>query len=50
MKAVLWTDTVQMIILMGGLLGLVILASVSLGGIYEVFDVAYKGGRLEWNE
>ena len=46
MKAVLWADTVQAVIMMAGLIALLIRGCAKLGGIEEVFKRAGEHGRL----
>ncbi|XP_035231904.1 putative sodium-dependent multivitamin transporter isoform X1 [Stegodyphus dumicola] len=46
MKAVLWTDVIQTILMYTCLLTISIKGCVDLGGIKEVFRIAQEGGRL----
>ena len=46
MKAVLWTDTLQMSIVYIGMLALLIHGSVILGGFSKAWDTADRGGRI----
>ncbi|XP_014671169.1 PREDICTED: sodium-dependent multivitamin transporter-like [Priapulus caudatus] len=46
MKAVIWTDTFQMLVIFVGLLVVIVKASVDIGGIGEVFRISNEGGRL----
>lgn len=50
MKAVIWADVVQMVIIMIGCLVLVIMGSLKAGGIKKVFNIADDGGRLIFDE
>lgn len=46
LKAVIWTDTFQAVIMYAGLLALVIKGTMSVGGLRNVFRIADEGGRL----
>lgn len=46
MKAVIWADTIQMAIMICGLLGVVIQGLIVIGGPTEVWRIASEGGRL----
>ncbi|XP_035231901.1 putative sodium-dependent multivitamin transporter isoform X1 [Stegodyphus dumicola] len=46
MKAVLWTDVIQAILMYTCLLTIAIKGCMNLGGISEVFRIAQEGGRL----
>ncbi|XP_078583618.1 sodium-coupled monocarboxylate transporter 1-like isoform X1 [Branchiostoma floridae x Branchiostoma japonicum] len=48
MKAVLWTDTFQVCVMVAGFLAVIIQGCLQLGGIAEVWKVNYEGGRLEF--
>ncbi|XP_043222905.1 sodium-coupled monocarboxylate transporter 1-like isoform X2 [Amphibalanus amphitrite] len=48
MKAVLWTDTIQMIIMFGAMLAIIIKGSLDVGGFGSVWHAADEGGRLEF--
>ena len=50
MKAVLWTDTVQMVIVFGGMLTLVVIGSNVLGGLDKAWDIADRHGRIVLSE
>ena len=47
LKAVMWTDSFQMFIIMGGFLAVVIQGTIEVGGFYTVWDTAREGGKLE---
>ncbi|CAG2242100.1 SLC5A6 [Mytilus edulis] len=49
LKAVMWTDAFQMIIIWIALLVLIIKATNDVGGISYVFEKADDGGKLEFN-
>lgn len=46
LKAVVWTDTLQFILMIGGLVCVIILGLTSTGGIVNVWETAEDGGRL----
>ncbi len=46
MKAVLWTDVFQSILMYGGLLAMIIKGSLDVGGIDVVIARCNEGGRL----
>ncbi len=46
MKAVLWADTLQAVIMVAGLIAMLIRGCAKLGGIEEVFRIAEEHGRL----
>ena len=48
MKAVLWTDTIQMIIMFGAMLAIIVKGSFDVGGFGSVWHAADEGGRLEF--
>lgn len=48
-KAVIWTDTFQLVILFGGIVGAIVLVSMRLdGGLAQVWSVAAEAGRLDY--
>jgi solute carrier family 5 (sodium-coupled monocarboxylate transporter), member 8/12 len=46
LKAVVWTDTLQFILMIGGLVCVIILGLTSTGGFMNVWETADAGGRL----
>lgn len=48
MKAVIWTDVFQTVIMLAGLLAAIIQGSIETGGIVSVWNEAQKGGRIEF--
>jgi len=48
MKAVLWTDTVQVIIMFCAMLAVIIKGSLDVGGFAEVWRISDEGGRIEF--
>ncbi|OQR66363.1 putative sodium-dependent multivitamin transporter-like, partial [Tropilaelaps mercedesae] len=50
MKAVLWTDVFQSVLMFGSMLAVLIAGTVRMGGLGNVIRAAEEGGRLElWN-
>ncbi|XP_006820586.1 sodium-coupled monocarboxylate transporter 2-like [Saccoglossus kowalevskii] len=48
MKAVVWTDVLQSIIVYAGLLAVIIKGTIILGGIQNAWRIAEEGGRVEF--
>lgn len=48
MKAVIWTDVFQSVVMLGGLLTMIIMGIVHVGGVSVVFERACDGGRLNF--
>ena len=48
MKAVLWTDTVQVCIMFGAILAVIIKGSLDVGGFEAVWQTAQNGQRIEF--
>ncbi|XP_045209396.2 sodium-coupled monocarboxylate transporter 1-like [Mercenaria mercenaria] len=52
LRAVVWTDTFQTFVVMAGLIAVTAQGSKDLGGIDNVWNIAYNGGRiffLDWS-
>ena len=49
-KAVVWTDAVQTLILLVGLIVLAIMGSIRVGGGEAVWRIAVDTGRINYNE
>lgn len=47
MKAVIWTDVLQAVVILIGLLAAIIKGFIELGGIERTFSIAYQGGRIQ---
>lgn len=47
MKAVIWTDVFQGVVMLVGLTTIIIVGTIKVGSLGKVFDVAYKGHRLD---
>ena len=50
MKAVVWTDTLQSIIMVLGVVAVIVKGCIDVGGIEEVLKRATEGSRLEFLE
>ena len=50
MKAVIWTDVFQSVVMIAGILAILIKGFVIIGGIGDVMDLAEEGNRLIWLE
>ncbi|XP_077993920.1 sodium-coupled monocarboxylate transporter 1-like [Glandiceps talaboti] len=48
MKAVIWTDVIQMILMFVGVLAVIIKGVVLLGGFENVWRIADRGGRIQY--
>ncbi|GBO30434.1 hypothetical protein AVEN_90868-1, partial [Araneus ventricosus] len=46
MKAVLWTDVFQAVLMFVCLFAVIVQGCLLLGGLENVFEIAYAGGRL----
>ncbi|CAH2991679.1 unnamed protein product [Chilo suppressalis] len=49
MKAVLFTDLFQSLLMLGAVLSIVVFSSIQLGGFHMIFIKAREGGRLNFN-
>ncbi|CAM4628231.1 hypothetical protein PO909_005338 [Leuciscus waleckii] len=47
LKAVIWTDVFQMIIMLGGFVAVIARGAVLQGGLGKIWNDSYYGGRLE---
>ena len=50
MKAVIWTDTIQLCVMTCGIIAIVIQGSLQVGGLGEVMRIAHEGGRINFKE
>ena len=50
MKAVLWTDTFQAIVIFAGLFSVLIQGSIVAGGFHEAWQVSERRSRIVFNE
>ncbi|KAF5303091.1 hypothetical protein FQR65_LT08422 [Abscondita terminalis] len=48
LKAVVWTDTVQMVVMTAALIVVLVMGTISVGGFAEVWRRSDLGGRLEF--
>lgn len=48
MKAVVWTDTFQVIIMFAAMLVVILKGAHDVGGHGEVWNIASRGGRIEF--
>ncbi|CAF5084179.1 unnamed protein product, partial [Rotaria sp. Silwood1] len=49
MKAVIWTDVLQALVMLVGLLSAIIQGLIVLGGFGPTFSIASKGGRIQFD-
>ncbi|XP_063533125.1 putative sodium-dependent multivitamin transporter [Cydia strobilella] len=49
MKAVIWTDLLQSLLMFGAVFSVVVFSSVQLGGFGKIFTIAKERGRLEFD-
>ncbi|CAF3899796.1 unnamed protein product [Rotaria magnacalcarata] len=49
MRAVIWADVLQAIVMAIGLLAVIIQGLISLGGFKRTFSIASRGGRIEFD-
>ncbi|KAG5835366.1 hypothetical protein ANANG_G00243150 [Anguilla anguilla] len=47
LKAVIWTDVFQMVIMLAGFVAVIAQGAVLRGGLTTIWEDAYRGGRLE---
>ena len=50
MKAVVYTDVFQSLVMVAGVMAIVILGSINVGGLDVVWDIAYHHNRTEFFE
>ena len=50
LKAVIWTDVFQSLIMISGLIVVVIVGSIEVGGFDKVWEINKEFGRLEFFE
>ena len=48
MKAVIWNDVFQAVVMLGGLVAVVVKGSQEVGGFGRVWDLLEKGDRLKF--
>ncbi|CAL8309829.1 unnamed protein product [Lota lota] len=50
MKAVIWTDVFQILVMLSGFLAIFIHGTVLVGGPARVLEIAYNGSRINFND
>ena len=50
MKAVLWTDTFQSVMMIVGLMATLIQGSIEIGGFSKAWEVAFNNERVRFDE
>ncbi|KAK0144146.1 Sodium/iodide cotransporter [Merluccius polli] len=50
MKAVIWTDVFQILVMLSGFLAIFIHGTVLVGGPVRVLEIAYNGSRINFND
>lgn len=48
LKAVVWTDTIQTLVMFAAMIAVIIMGTLSVGGVEEVWARSERGGRLEF--
>ena len=46
MRAVMWTDVFQVVVMVAGIVAVLVKGSVAVGGLSNVFEIAREGGRM----
>lgn len=46
LKAVIWTDVMQMVVMLAGFVAVIARGAVLQGGLTKIFEDAGEGGRL----
>ncbi|XP_047443832.1 sodium/iodide cotransporter [Mugil cephalus] len=50
MKAVIWTDVFQIIVMLSGFVAIFIHGTILVGGPAQVLEIAYNGSRINFND
>mgnify|MGYP002153707379 FL=1 len=50
LKAVLWTDTFQVLVMFAGLFAIAIKGMQDVGGFGKAWDYFEESGRVDWDE
>lgn len=50
LKAVVWTDTLQAIVILASVISVIILGLQRVGGVSQMIQIGLKGDRIEWLE
>ena len=48
MKAVMWTDVVQIFLMFAGLIGILVKGSIDHGGFANIWSLLYDNDRIEF--
>ena len=48
LRAVVWTDTFQTLVVVGGLIGIIVIGCNHLGGLDRMWELAEAGGRVNF--
>uniref|UniRef100_T1HT05 Uncharacterized protein n=1 Tax=Rhodnius prolixus TaxID=13249 RepID=T1HT05_RHOPR len=48
LKAVVWTDTLQAIVILASVISVIILGLQRVGGVSQMIQIGLKGDRIEW--
>lgn len=46
LRAVVWTDTLQFLVMVGSVVAVCIIGTFEIGGLSEVWKIADRGGRI----
>lgn len=49
-KAVVWTDVFQIVVMLAGFTAIYIHGTILVGGPAQVLNIAYNGSRINFNE
>lgn len=47
-RAVVWTDTIQFLSMVGGMIMVIIIGLKAIGGVGEMYEINKEGGRIIW--
>lgn len=50
MKAVMWTDSFQIITMFAGLIAILVRGSLDFGGFSNIWKINERGGRVEFSK
>jgi len=50
MKATIWNDFCQMIVITAGLIVIIVFGLIEIGGFGPMWDINVKGGRIKFDE
>lgn len=46
LRAVVWTDTLQFLVMAGSVIAICIIGTIQIGGFSDVWNIADRGGRV----